>query len=160
MNVKKVMTKDVIALSPDDTVKDAVKKFASNRISGSPVLDAEGNILGILSEKDILHALETKCKRLEMVYPSLSLVSVSFVEHFDDKEVVDAFTEIANTLVSDLMKKEAITIDHEKSISQAIDLMNNKEINRIPVIDDGRIIGIITRRDIIKGLAETSVQPG
>ena len=59
MLVRSIMTDKVIALKLEDTVKDAVEKFAENHISGSPVLDESGNILGILSETDILNALKT-----------------------------------------------------------------------------------------------------
>ncbi|MCK4758183.1 MAG: CBS domain-containing protein [Thermoplasmata archaeon] len=156
MLIDEVMVKDVVTLSGDDTIKDVVEKFAKKKISGAPVLNSDGQLIGILSEKDILNALEVKCKRLEMIYPSLSMVSVSFVECFDDKEVAEAFMEIANTRVSDLMKKDVVTLDNEGTMSRAVDLMNTKSINRIPVLDSGKLVGIITRKDIIKGLAQGS----
>lgn len=156
MLISEIMVKNVLTLSGDETIKDVVEKFAKKKISGAPVLNSDGQLIGILSEKDILNALEVKCKRLQMIYPSLSMVSVSFVECFDDKEVAEAFTEIANTRVSALMKKDIITLDDAETMSRAVDLMNTKSINRIPVVSRGKLVGIITRKDIIKGLAQST----
>ncbi len=153
MQVSKVMTQEVMFLDQEDTITAAVEKFASQRVSGAPVLDSDGLLVGMLSEKDIICAMEMKFKRLEMVYPSLSMVSVSFIEKFEDKEVVEAFTEIANTSVADIMKKEIFTLDPEATINQAIDLMSRRSINRIPVMKGDKVMGIVTRKDIIKGLA-------
>ena len=153
MQVSKVMAQEVVFLNQEDTITEAVEKFASKMISGAPVLDPDGLLVGMLSEKDIISAMEMKFKRLEMVYPSLSMVSVSFIEKFDDKEVVEAFTEIANMRVSDLMKKEIFTLDPEATINQAIDLMARRSINRIPVMKGDKVLGIVTRKDIIRGLA-------
>lgn len=156
MLVRKFMTEEVVFLGPDDTVRDAVAKFADNRISGSPVMDETGRILGVLSEKDILKALKTRCKRLQMVYPSLSMVSVSFVECFDDKEALEAFTEIAEMKVEEIMSHSPVTIEADRELGAAINLMNEKHINRIPVTEGGIMVGIITRKDVIKGLAHNS----
>ena len=91
-----------------------------------------------------------------MVYPSLSMVSVSFVESFDDKKALEAFAEIADTPASDIMNKSPVTIEANKEMGEVIDRMNRKNVNRIPVTDNGIIVGIITRKDVIKGLAQNS----
>ena len=156
MLISEIMVKNVVTLSEDDTIKEVVEKFAKKKISGAPVVDAEGQLIGILSEKNILNALEVKCKRLEMIYPSLSMVSVSFVECFDDKEIAEAFMDIANTRVSDLMKKDVVTLGDTETMARAVDLMNTRSINRIPVVSRGKLVGIVTRKDIIKGLAQGS----
>ncbi len=153
MKASKIMTDDVIYLHGEDTISMAVEKLASRGISGAPVVDGEGKLVGILSEKDILNAMKVRYKRLEMIYPSLSMVSVSFVEKFDDKEAKEAFIDIANSQVSDLMNPEPYTIQEDDSVSHVIDIMNKKSVNRIPVLKDDKLVGIITRKDVIKGLA-------
>ena len=105
MKVNEVMTSEVWVVNPDETVADAVKKLAEHNISGSPVVDSGGALVGMITETDILNALKVKYKRLQMVYPSLSLVSVAFVEKFDDKEAVEAFKDIASSKVSELMTR-------------------------------------------------------
>ena len=79
MLVDEVMTAKVITLRDDQTVSEAVQHLAENGISGAPVVDSAGTLVGIVTERDILNALRTKSTSLEMVYPSLSMVSVSFI---------------------------------------------------------------------------------
>ena len=153
MKVEDVMTREVVTLDAKDSIKDAVNKFAQNGISGAPVVDDEGNLMGILSETDILNAIKTKCKKLQMVYPSLSLVSVGFVESIDNKKVADAFQEIGSSPVTSIMKKDVITIKGDVELGEAIQLMREKKVNRIPVLKGKMVCGIITRCDIIRGLA-------
>ncbi|KYK29585.1 MAG: hypothetical protein AYK23_01600 [Candidatus Proteinoplasmatales archaeon SG8-5] len=157
MKVDQVMTKDVFVVRPDDTVAGAVKKLAEYGISGAPVVDHEGRLVGIITEADILNALKVKYKRLQMVYPSLSLVSVSFVETFDNKEAVEAFNEISTSMVSELMTKDVVTIENGSELGQVIQLMMDKKVNRIPVMEDGELVGIVSRADVMKGLASSEI---
>ena len=156
MKVDEVMTKNVFVVSPDDTVGEAVKKLAENGISGSPVLD-DGKLVGIITEADILNALKVKYKRLQMVYPSLSLVSVAFIEKFDDKEAVEAFRDISESKVSELMTKDVVTIESGSELGKVVQLMMEKGVNRVPVMDGEDIVGIISRADVIKGLAGSEI---
>jgi CBS domain-containing protein len=157
MKVNKVMTKDVFVVSPDDTIAHAVNKLAENGISGSPVVNADGELVGIITEADILNGLKVKYKRLQMVYPSLSLVSVNFVETFDDKEAVEAFKEISSSTVSQLMTKDVVTVESGSELGQVVQMMMEKNVNRIPVMKKGKIVGIVSRADIIKGFAKSDI---
>ena len=157
MLVDDVMTSEVVAVKPEDTVSDAVKKLAEHGISGSPVVNSDGELVGIITETDILNALKVKYKRLQMVYPSLSLVSVSFVERFDDKEAEDAFLEISSSRVSDLMTKNVATIEKGSELGHVVRLMMEKKVNRVPVMERGKLAGIVSRADIIKGLAKSDI---
>ena len=160
MKVEEVMTEKVIVLKPEMSIEEAVRHLAEHGISGSPVVDTDGNLMGMITETDILNALKVKCKRMEMVYPSLSLVSVSFIEKFDDKEVVKAFEEIANTKVFELMTRDVTTVEKGSELSQAVHTMMQKGVNRIPVLSEGKLAGIVSRADIIKGLAESGLLSG
>ena len=81
------------------------------------------------------------------------MVSVTFIEKFDDKETLDAFTDIAKSQVSDIMNPKPYTVQADDTINNVIDLMNNKSVNRVPVMSGDKLVGIITRKDVIKGLA-------
>jgi CBS domain-containing protein len=157
MKVDDVMTDNVFVVGLEDSIADAVKKLAENGISGSPVVDENGALVGIITETDILNGLKVKYKRLQMVYPSLSLVSVSFVETFDNKEAAEAFKEIASSKVSEHMKKDVITIESGSELGQVVRLMMEQSVNRVPVMNEGKIIGIVSRADIIKGLAKSDI---
>jgi len=152
MKVRELMSKDVVSLSPEDTVVSAVESFTKHRVSGCPVIDANGKLVGILSETDILKALIMTSKTLRLIYPSLSMVSVAFVEDEQRKEILKAFKDISASKVQKVMKTEVVTIDAESPVEDAIVKMKAMDINRIPVISKGKVVGIITRHDIIKGL--------
>lgn len=154
MKVEDVMTKKVITLGPDLTVAEAVERLAEHRISGAPVVGGNGEVVGILTERDIMIALKTKSKRVEMVYPSLSMLSVAFVEKEDIKETMEAFTEIAEMKVSDIMVENVAYAEVGMDLSVVIEFMNKKGFNRVPVMDKGKLVGIVSRADVIKGLAK------
>ena len=134
MKVDDVMTRDVFVVGLDDSIADAVKKFAEHGISGSPVIDPKGGLVGIITEADILNALKVKYKRLQMVYPSLSLVSVSFVETFDNKEAIEAFRDIASSKVSDLMTKDVVTIESGNELGEVVKMPCTELENYIPPV--------------------------
>ena len=157
MFVDDVMTRDVKVLHPDQTISQAVTKLAEHGISGAPVVDNDGKVIGIITENDILNALKNTGKRLEMVYPSLSMVSVTFIEKMDEKETMEAFKEIANTKVSQVMTKSVTTVQTGCSLAMVVNYIILKKVNRIPVLDSEKLIGIVSRADIIQGLAKSNV---
>ncbi len=152
MLAKDIMTKDVVVLKPNETIKEATQKFAEHNISGSPVVDKNNKIIGILSESDILAALKTHYKELKMVYPSMTLIGVSFIELSKQKELFEAFKEVGSTPISDVMQKAVHSTASDAPVEAVIKIMNENNVNRIPVVDNKKLKGIITRGDIIKGL--------
>jgi CBS domain-containing protein len=153
MKVDDVMSKKVITLKSDQTISDAVDKLAKHGISGAPVVDDTGAVVGMLTESDILDAIKTRSKRVEMVYPSLSMLSVAFVEKQDIKETLGAFAEIAQTPVRDIMVADVLYAEKGTDLAVVVESMNKRDINRIPIMDSGKLVGIVSRADIIKGLA-------
>ncbi len=159
MLVKDVMIKDVITLKPEDNVRDASKKFAENNISGAPVVNNKKNVVGILSEADILKMLEAHYTKGNIVFlpTPFDLIEIPFMEAVREAEVYkgtkDMLKDISNVLVSDAMKKKVVTIKPESSIEDAAVLMISKKVNRLPVVENNELVGIITRGDIIKALA-------
>ena len=157
MKVEEVMTKKVITLKPNQTISEAVGELAEHHISGAPVQDENGKTVGIVTEKDILNAMKTRSKSIEMVYPSLSVVSVAFVEKDSMKETMEAFREIANIKISEIMIRDYIYAEKGTDLAKVVELMSKKGINRVPVMDSGKLIGIVSRADIIKGLAKSKM---
>lgn len=157
MKVETVMTKDVITLSAEDSVLEASMKLSQRKISGAPVVDSEGKLTGLLSEADILGALKTYEKTLHLVYPSLSSISVSFREQIKEKEASDAYRELETVKVGDIMTTDVETTRPDEELRAAIKRMIAKGVNRLPVVDrSGKVIGIITRGDILHGIAENN----
>ncbi|MBA3045965.1 MAG: CBS domain-containing protein [Candidatus Thermoplasmatota archaeon] len=160
MKIEDIMTRKVITLNSSQTVAEAVDKLAENGISGAPVVDDDGQVVGILTESDILDAIKTRSKRVEMVYPSLSSLSVAFVKKDDLKETLEAFAEIAETPISDIMQNDVIYADKNTDLTAVVEKMNSTGINRVPIMDSGKLVGIVSRADIIKGLAKVKIVNG
>jgi len=157
MLIKSIMTKKVVTLSPEDTIASASMKMSSAKISGAPVTDEAGKLIGILSEADILRSLKTNERSLHLVYPSLSAISVTFREQITEREASDAYKDIENLKVKEIMTKEVEVVREDEEIRDAIKKMISRGINRLPVVDgENKVIGIVTRGDILRGIAAES----
>ena len=133
LKVKDVMTKDVITISPDVNVIDAVKLMAESKISGIPVVKGD-KIVGIITEADILNLVGKK-----------NLLAV-------DEEALE---KKGVTKVHEIMKKVVIVANENDGLDRAVLLMNLYKVRRLPVVDDkNKIVGIIARDDIIRILAK------
>ena len=155
MLVKDIMVKKVITLKPEETLKDAALLFSKHNISGAPVLDDKGLVIDIVSEADIIGTLERNLKELKMVHlsPSLSMVGLSFMEKPSDKKTEEIFKEVGNIKVSKMMQRNVKTVTPEDKIKKVIDIVASGKINRIPVVENERLVGIVTRADIIRGIS-------
>ena len=155
MLVKEIMTKKVITLKPEETLKEIAVKFAKNNISGAPVVDDEGKVIGIVSETDIFTTLKRNFSELKLVHldPALSMVGLSFKETPTDKKTEEIFQDIGGIMASVIMKHNVKTVGPEDDIKVVVDIVSTGKINRVPVVDDGKLVGIVTRGDIIKGMS-------
>jgi len=141
------MTREVITLSPEASIEEAAKQLRENKISGAPVVDGD-RIVGILSEADLMRLLEEES--INLVFPSpLELIELPIKMHHQLKETIK---KLAASKVKDVMTREVITIDEEGSIEEAARLMAKHGINRLPVVKDGKLVGIVTRADVIKAM--------
>jgi CBS domain-containing protein len=152
MKVKDVMVKDVISLKPSDTVKDAFEKFHENNISGCPVVNEKGEVIGIFTETDLLKSLNKYQREFRMIYPPYIPIGISFVETKKQKKVLNTLQEIGNMTVEKVMRTSVITISSDESIEHALQLMVENSVNRLPVVKSNKLMGIITRGDVIKGI--------
>lgn len=153
MKVQDIMNKDVVTVSETDTLQDVSKLFFERSISGAPVLDSEGNVVGMISESDIVKAVEPCQEKLKMVYPSLSFMSVTFERNTEEKAIAEVVGEVQQKQVSEVMTTEVTSIEPKDSIKRAVILINERNVNRLPVIAEGKIVGIVTRADILRCLS-------
>ncbi|HEX9906895.1 MAG TPA: CBS domain-containing protein [Thermoplasmata archaeon] len=152
LNVREVMTKDVATISPDTSVKDAAAMLAQRDISGVPVIEG-GRIIGTFSEEDVLRAIKTTKKDLRLVYPSISSIGIAFQEQITQREIIEAYEEMGSMPVRHVMSKDFQTVAPDLPLSDAIKKMVERGIHRLPVVEKGTLVGIITRGDVIRGLA-------
>jgi len=148
MKVREIMTKQVITLSPEESIEEAAKKLRENRISGAPVVEGD-RIVGIVSEADLMKLFESEMS-ISLVLPSpLELIELPVKMH---RQLKEAAKRLAATRVRDVMTREVITIDEEASIEEAARTMAKYGINRLPVVREGKLVGIVTRADVLKAL--------
>ena len=145
MNVDELMTSDVVTASLETPLKEVAALLVSNRISGVPVCDAEGVVVGVVSEKDILYK---EMGREERGGGPLAWFTGSW-------PVAAALKANALT-AADAMTSPALTIPWNRSVSAAARMMVERDINRLPVLDrNGVLIGIVTRADLVRAFSRS-----
>ncbi|NIP36954.1 MAG: CBS domain-containing protein [Thermoplasmata archaeon] len=151
------MTIDVVTLNGYMSVREAAKILAECNISGAPVLDNEGKLVGMLTESDILRSVKAAADEVRMVFPSIHTMGVMFELAKGETEIMEAFEEQANTVVMDVMTKNPITCSPDTALNEVASILVKESINRLPVVDDeGRVVGIVTRGDIVRAFAQNS----
>ncbi len=152
VKVREVMSSPALSIPPETLVKDAAAMLAERNISGVPVVE-EGKVVGIFSEIDVLRSIKTTKKDMRLVFPSISSLGIAFQEEVTQREILEAYEEVGNTPVKDVMSREVLTVNPDITINEAIVMMVERKIQRLPVVEDRKLVGIVTRGDIIRGLA-------
>ena len=153
LKVRDLMTTQVVTLKPDDTVKKAVIKFALDNISGAPVVDNRNHLLGILSENDVLGMLLKYQETLDDDSPGSVMLNYPMDSSMEEDSALKSIAdEISNTLVSDIMTRTVLTTSPDTTIMEVLSAMIEMKVNRLPVVEKGVVVGIISRGDIIFAL--------
>lgn len=138
MQVRDVMERIVVSVSPDTSYRDAALMMCTHNFSSLPVVNSDGQLVGVVSEKDLFRA----------VYPQYEEFARN-TEAFPDEEAEeDRVEEISDTPISDYMVNEVITVDADAPILKAGGLMLAHAIHRMPVLENGRMVGIVSREDV------------
>lgn len=149
LKVRDIMTTQVITLLGNDTVKDATITLAVDNLSGAPVVDDDFHLVGILSECDILKLIVKFEDRLNIENPVLHLLAFPMDAKIGDPQLKAAAEKFSEMKVADLMIKDVITTTPDAEIVDVLRIMIEKDVNRIPVLEKGVLVGIVTRGDII-----------
>ena len=138
MKVKDVMTREVLTVGPDASLKSVADVLAAHGISGVPVCDVKGRVLGVVSETDILHKERGREGRIGPLYAVANA------------HARKAQAKAAARTAGEAMSSPAITIDLERRVDEAARLMLERQVNRLPVVAGDRLVGIVTRADLIR----------
>ncbi len=143
MRVKDVMTTMVVSVSPEATVAEAIRLMVKRHVSGLPVIDAAGKLVGVLSEGDLLRRVEIGTSR-----------RAHWLEYlFRPGHLADVYKQTHGRKVGEVMTTDVSTIDQNLALESAVTLMEKRHIKRLPVMDGDTLVGIITRADFIRALA-------
>lgn len=145
MKAKDIMTRHVITVSEDTPISDILTKLLEHRISGVPVTDAEGHVVGLVSEGDLI-LRETPPRRRSWW---LSLFG-------DHRKMAEEFAKVHGLRARDVMTKPVVAVEEETPIREIAALLESRHIKRVPVLKAGRLVGIVSRADLVRALV---VQP-
>lgn len=146
--VADVMSRDPIVVRSETSLNEAIQILAERRISGLPVVDDGGKLVGIISETDLMWQ-ETG------VTPPAYIMFLDSVIYLQNPATYerDLHKALGQT-VGEVMSKDPITTSPEKTLTQAARVMHDKNVHRLPVLDEsGQVIGILTRGDIVRAMA-------
>jgi CBS domain-containing protein len=148
-SVAEVMTPNPVTVRPQTPLSDAIKIIAQKRISGMPVVDYNGNLVGVISETDLMWK-ETGVETAPYIMILDSVIYLQNPARYDQE-----IHKVLGQVVEDVMTKKAVSIHPHQSLKEAAHLMHEKNIRRLPVIDQntGEVVGILTRGDIIRSMA-------
>ena len=144
MNAADVMVTNVITVGPDACLQDVAHLFLTNRISAAPVIGTDGKILGIVSEGDLMRRAEAGTGRRRSWWLSL----------LTGREVLAAeYIKEHSRKVADVMTREVITAAPQTSLRDIANILEKNGIKRVPIVDGGKIIGIVSRANLLQALA-------
>lgn len=144
MQAKDVMTPNVITVTPDTEIANIAKLLLEHHISAVPVVDPNNQILGIISEGDLFHRPELGVKPRRHSW-WLSLVA-------GDEEFSAEYVKTHGSHAAEVMTSPVVTVSEDTSIDEIVHLLEERRIKRVPVVRDGRLVGMVSRGDLLQGL--------
>lgn len=153
MKVEDIMTREPVTIAPGSTVRKAAAAMKKNHVGGLPVV-GDGKVVGIITDSDVLSLLKTGDLSHDLWLPSpLEIIEVPIREFINWENTKKALSDIGSTPVRDVMSQPVATVAPGVEIEEAAATMLRKKVNRLPVVDQGMLVGIVTRADIVEGIA-------
>lgn len=146
LQAKDIMTTKIITTRLETTVAELAELLTANNIGGAPVVDDRGGLLGVVTENDLID----QKKKVHIPTVINILDSVIYLENPEkmEKEIM----KIAGLTVADIYTTGVLTVEKQTTLDEIATIMSEKNVHTLPVIDDGQLVGIIGKHDIIKTL--------
>ncbi|ABQ26499.1 CBS domain-containing protein [Geotalea uraniireducens] len=139
-----VMTKDVITVKTGTTVRELAELFTANRMSSFPVVDDNGELIGIVTETDLIE--QDKSLHIPTVISLFDWVIYLESEKKFEKEL----KKMTGQTVGDIYTEDVESVKSTSLLSEVADIMSSKKIHAVPVVDDKKLVGVISRIDLIR----------
>ncbi|MDM8530643.1 CBS domain-containing protein [Anaerolineales bacterium HSG25] len=150
--VRNIMTTDVISVSPGTAVSEIAKLIAEKGITGVPVINEQEEVLGVVTELDMI------VRNTHFKMPNFVMI-LDIVIHLESKrDYEERLRNVLGTRAEQIMSKPAVTIAPSASIEDLANIMVDKRMNPVPVVENGKLVGVVSRRDVIRLMAEESEQ--
>ena len=143
MNAADIMTRTVVSIAPTASIIDAMRLMTGQHLSGLPVMDADGRLVGIITEGDLLRRVEMGTERAQSGWRAFlrgpALQAQDYVHSHGRR-------------VEDVMTRDVLTVTGAAQLTDVVGLMETRHIKRLPVVADGRLLGVISRADLLRVL--------
>jgi CBS-domain-containing membrane protein len=148
LQAKDIMTRDVVTVDGNQSVHQLAKTLAEKRISGVPVVDEQGKIIGIVTESDLID----RTKKVHI--PTVMRLFDSFVFLESPERMEKDFKKMAASTVKDIASQDIVTVAPDTPLDEVATLMSEKKVHTIPVLENDSLVGIIGKSDIIHTIAQ------
>ena len=149
LSVKDIMTRDVIAVSPEMDIAHAARLLLEKSINGVPVVDGTGKLVGILCQSDLV------AQQKKFPVPTLFTLLDGFISLTSMKHLEREVQKITATTVADAMSPNPVTVRPEASIEEVGSIMVDRNFHTVPVVDKGKLLGIVGKVDVLRTLMPT-----
>jgi CBS domain-containing protein len=147
LKAEDIMRKDIPAVQPETTVEELGRLFIEERSTGLPVVDKNGQLLGIVTEHDLIS------QNRQFHIPTVLRLFDAFIPLEGSKVVESEIKKMSATVVSDLCTRELITVREDATLDEIATIMTEKKVHHIPVLKGDKLVGMIEQHDVIKGIA-------
>jgi CBS domain-containing protein len=144
LKAKDIMSSELVTLSPDTEITAAAKILLERRINGAPVVDSKGILKGILCQSDLI------AQQKKVPLPSVFTLLDSLIPFSSFKTLEKEMRKIAATTVAEAMTLNPVTVDPETGLDEIATLMVERKFHTLPVVDQGRLVGIIGKEDVLR----------
>lgn len=144
MKVRDVMIRQVVTISPETTYEEAARILYGNNVSGAPVVDVKGDLVGILSEKDLFRAM----------FPLYEEYLANPEAYRDQEEQEKRMNDLRYEPIKKFMRSPVVTVDANAPILRAGGLLLANGLHRLPVVERGKLVGIVTRENIFRRILQ------
>ena len=147
MPIRDVMTTDVLTFAAEDNVQEAMQKLVDRNIDAGPVVDADLSVVGMLSTGDLI------VEEARVHFPTVvNFLGVNVTVPFEHKNLDETMAKALGASVGEVMSPDPITVDADASVEDAATVMHDADVSRLPVLEDGRLVGLISRGDIVRAI--------
>jgi CBS domain-containing protein len=148
LTVRDIMDTDMPTVSPEDTVEHVLRVLNDSELSGVPVVTAGGRCVGIITEADLIMTGEDADLHLPHYFELFGgFVFLESLGHFEER-----LRKATAALARDLMTEDPVTIEPDATVQAAARKISRSKHNRLPVIEHGRLVGVVTRVDVLEAL--------
>jgi CBS domain-containing protein len=144
--VADVMTRDVIAVTPETPLRELASILSEKNINGVPVVDDQGNVLGVVCESDLVN------QNKPLHIPTVFVILDSVIPMENPWRLQKEFKRLAATTVGDIYSKPAVSVEPDTDLSEVARIMSERRLYTLPVIEGGKLVGVVGKADIIRSL--------